>query len=69
MTNKYTKINKLRHDMQYVMADIQKERARHDEKMKNFMDDLLDCRTEIFEIIEEMEERNGRPAKEKNGTN
>ena len=65
MTNKYTKINKLRHDMQYVMADIQKERARHDEKMKNFMDDLLDCRTEIFEIIEEMEERNGRPAKEK----
>ena len=55
--------------MQYVMADIQKERARHDEKMKNFMDDLLDCRTEIFEIIEEMEERNGRPAKEKNGTN
>lgn len=50
----YKQLDKLLHDIQYVMADIQKERARHDKKMKDHMDDLMDCRSDILKLAEKI---------------
>jgi hypothetical protein len=57
----YKRLDKLLHQIQDIAWDVQSDRKEHDKnheifdkKMKKHLDDLVECRQEIFRIVEEM---------------